>query len=90
MTKNFCVVNFTEEGRFAVVPSAWVDLDKQQCYWPDKKTKNKSKLQRDPSSVPTATWTCHDVTIKKYYGKLLIVIYHHYQNSTKRIKHSVS
>lgn len=66
--KKFSVVLFLDEKKFSVVPSNWLS-DEGTCFWPGAKTKNRSALIEDHSSLPGAGWTKHSVEFKKSYGK---------------------
>ncbi len=68
--KKFFVVNFYEEDRYSVVPYQWLSTDKEHCYWPGKKTKNKEQIQKDPDSSPDSLFALYPAKFIKSYGKI--------------------
>jgi len=68
--KKFAVVYFENEKRYTVIPATWIAENRIQCYWPGKKTRNKSKIQTDPDSVPDDTFSIINCRVIKSYGKL--------------------
>jgi hypothetical protein len=70
--KKFSIILFTKNNSFSVVPSNWLSKDKNFCYWPSKRTKNSSHLQKDPESKPDHTWSIFPILFKKSYGKQIL------------------
>jgi len=67
--KNFSVVYFSLEHRYAVIPSSWLESDKEACYWPGPKTKYPTKLIKDLTSQPDRTFRKFAVQFVRSYGK---------------------
>jgi len=67
-TRVFCVVEFIKDKLVAVVPTTWMSLNFDKCFWPTKKDSNLVKLQSNPRSKPDETWSEHDIKVIKFYG----------------------
>lgn len=69
--KLFSVVLFTNEQRYSVVPSSWIEPDGKSCHWPGRKTRNPSALSQDGYSIPDPTFKVYGIQFIKSYGKII-------------------
>ncbi|XP_035715995.1 uncharacterized protein LOC118439076 [Folsomia candida] len=65
--KNFVILHFEKDNRFAVVPSNWLSSDSTECAWPGRKVKNPLDLQCDPFSLPDKNFKYYKVKVHKSY-----------------------
>lgn len=71
--KLFSVIYFNLEHRYAVIPSNWLESNKEVCLWPGPKTKNPSKLVKDPNSKPDRTFKKFSIRLIKSYGTKCLI-----------------